>query len=58
MNSSKLPDIEVHKENVSQPKWAQWKLDTNGNSCPIDISSQVILRDHKVKESDHLIVLM
>ena len=56
MSSSKLSDIEVSKENVSQPKWAKRKLDTNETSCPIDIYGQVILRDQRVKESDHLIL--
>ncbi|XP_054428805.1 kinesin-like protein KIF20B [Pteronotus mesoamericanus] len=56
MSSSKLAIVEVSKENVSQPKRAKRKLYTNEISSPIDISGQVILMDHKVKESDHQIL--
>ncbi|XP_015983426.2 kinesin-like protein KIF20B isoform X3 [Rousettus aegyptiacus] len=55
MSSSKLSN-EVSKENVSRPKRAKRKLYTNEISSPIDISGQVILMDHKVKESDHQIL--
>ncbi|XP_058553111.1 kinesin-like protein KIF20B isoform X2 [Neofelis nebulosa] len=56
MSSSKLSNVEVSKENVSRPKRAKRKLYTNEISSPIDISGQVILMDHKVKESDHQIL--
>ncbi|XP_040342841.1 kinesin-like protein KIF20B [Herpailurus yagouaroundi] len=56
MSSSKLSHVEVSKENVSRPKRAKRKLYTNEISSPIDISGQVILMDHKVKESDHQIL--
>ncbi|XP_032288378.1 kinesin-like protein KIF20B isoform X4 [Phoca vitulina] len=56
MSSSKLSNVEVSKGNVSRPKRAKRKLYTNEISSPIDISGQVILMDHKVKESDHQIL--
>ncbi|XP_040110664.1 kinesin-like protein KIF20B isoform X4 [Oryx dammah] len=56
MSSSKFSNVEVSKENVSRPKRAKRKLYTNEISSPIDISGQVILMDHKVKESDHQIL--
>ncbi|XP_036903216.1 kinesin-like protein KIF20B isoform X7 [Sturnira hondurensis] len=56
VSSSKLSNVEVSKENVSQPKRAKRKLYTSEISSPIDISGQVILMDHKVKESDHQIL--
>ncbi|XP_045666020.1 kinesin-like protein KIF20B isoform X1 [Ursus americanus] len=56
MSSSKLSNVEVSKENMSRPKRAKRKLYTNEISSPIDISGQVILMDHKVKESDHQIL--
>ncbi|XP_072662256.1 kinesin-like protein KIF20B isoform X4 [Canis lupus baileyi] len=56
MSSSKLSNVEVSKENLSRPKQAKRKLYTNEISSPIDISGQVILMDHKVKESDHQIL--
>uniref|UniRef100_A0A671FQN0 Kinesin family member 20B n=1 Tax=Rhinolophus ferrumequinum TaxID=59479 RepID=A0A671FQN0_RHIFE len=56
MSSSKLSNVEVIKENVSRPKRAKRKLYTNEISSPIDISGQVILMDHKVRESDHQIL--
>ncbi|XP_036685592.1 kinesin-like protein KIF20B isoform X5 [Balaenoptera musculus] len=56
ISSSKLSNVEVSKENVSRPKRAKRKLYTNEISSPIDISGQVILMDHKVKESDHQIL--
>ncbi|XP_039080672.1 kinesin-like protein KIF20B isoform X3 [Hyaena hyaena] len=56
MSSSKLSNVEVSKENVSRPKRAKRKLYTNEISSPIDISGQVILMDHEVKESDHQIL--
>nr|XP_010969534.1 kinesin-like protein KIF20B isoform X2 [Camelus bactrianus] len=56
MSSSKPSNVEVSKENVSRPKRAKRKLYTNEISSPIDISGQVILMDHKVKESDHQIL--
>ncbi|XP_045710570.1 kinesin-like protein KIF20B isoform X5 [Phyllostomus hastatus] len=56
VSSSKLSNVEVSKENVSQPKRVKRKLYTNEISSPIDISGQVILMDHKVKESDHQIL--
>nr|XP_025846342.1 kinesin-like protein KIF20B isoform X3 [Vulpes vulpes] len=56
MSSSKLSNVEVSKENLSRPKQAKRKLYTNAISSPIDISGQVILMDHKVKESDHQIL--
>ncbi|XP_041602178.1 kinesin-like protein KIF20B isoform X2 [Vulpes lagopus] len=56
MSSSKLSNVEVSKENLSRPKQAKRKLYTNVISSPIDISGQVILMDHKVKESDHQIL--
>uniref|UniRef100_A0A8D1L1K8 Kinesin family member 20B n=1 Tax=Sus scrofa TaxID=9823 RepID=A0A8D1L1K8_PIG len=56
MSSSKLSNVEVSKETVSRPKRAKRKLYTSEISSPIDISGQVILMDHKVKESDHQIL--
>ena len=56
MSSSKFSNVEVSKENVSRPKRAKRKLYTTEISSPIDISRQVILMDHKVKESDHQIL--
>ncbi|KAM9701536.1 kinesin-like protein KIF20B isoform 5-T5 [Dama dama] len=56
MSSSKFSNVEVSKENVSRPKRAKRKLYTNEISSPIDISGQVILMDHKEKESDHQIL--
>ena len=56
MSSSKFSNVEVSKDNVSRPKRAKQKLYTNEISSPIDISGQVILMDHKVKESDHQIL--
>ncbi|XP_027954797.1 kinesin-like protein KIF20B isoform X3 [Eumetopias jubatus] len=56
MSSSKLSNVEVSKGNMSRPKRAKRKLYTNEISSPIDISGQVILMDHKVKESDHQIL--
>ncbi|XP_019487439.1 PREDICTED: kinesin-like protein KIF20B isoform X2 [Hipposideros armiger] len=56
MSSSKLSNVEIIKENASRPKRAKRKLYTNEISSPIDISGQVILMDHKVKESDHQIL--
>ncbi|XP_059958234.1 kinesin-like protein KIF20B isoform X6 [Mesoplodon densirostris] len=56
ISSSKLSNVEVSKENVSRPKRAKRKLYTNEISSPIDISGQVILMDHKLKESDHQIL--
>ncbi|XP_017897082.1 PREDICTED: kinesin-like protein KIF20B isoform X3 [Capra hircus] len=56
MSSSKFSNVEVSKDNVSRPKRAKRKLYTNEISSPIDISGQVILMDHKVKESDHQIL--
>ncbi|XP_036294415.1 kinesin-like protein KIF20B isoform X9 [Pipistrellus kuhlii] len=56
MSSSKLSNVEISKENVSRPKRAKRKLYTSEISSPIDISGQVILMDHKVKESDHQIL--
>ncbi|XP_054937405.1 kinesin-like protein KIF20B [Physeter macrocephalus] len=56
ISSSKLSNVEVSKENVSRPKRAKRKLYTNEISSPIDISGQVILMDHRVKESDHQIL--
>uniref|UniRef100_H0V0J3 Kinesin family member 20B n=1 Tax=Cavia porcellus TaxID=10141 RepID=H0V0J3_CAVPO len=56
MSSSKHSNSEASKENVSQPKRAKRKLYTNEISSPIDISGQVILVDHEVKESDHQIL--
>ena len=56
MSSSKFSNVEVSKENVSRLKRAKQKLYTNEISSPIDISGQVILMDHKVKESDHQIL--
>ncbi|XP_004749736.1 kinesin-like protein KIF20B isoform X2 [Mustela putorius furo] len=56
MSSPKLSNVEVSKENVSRPKRAKRKLYTNEISSPIDISGQVILMEHKVKESDHQIL--
>ncbi|XP_055281086.1 kinesin-like protein KIF20B isoform X2 [Moschus berezovskii] len=55
MSSSKFSNVEVSKENASRPKRAKRKL-YNEISSPIDISGQVILMDHKVKESDHQIL--
>ncbi|KAM5321120.1 kinesin-like protein KIF20B isoform 2-T4 [Glossophaga mutica] len=55
VSSSKLSNVEVSKENVSQPKRAKRKLYTNVISSPIDISGQILM-DHKVKESDHQIL--
>ncbi|XP_066881166.1 kinesin-like protein KIF20B isoform X2 [Kogia breviceps] len=56
ISSSKLSNVEVSNENVSRPKRAKRKLYTNEISSPIDISGQVILLDHRVKESDHQIL--
>ena len=56
MSSSKFSSVEVSKENVSWPKRAKRKLYTNEISSFIDISGQVILMDHKEKESDHKIL--
>lgn len=42
VSSSKLSNVEVSKENVSQPKRAKRKLYTNEISSPIDISGQVV----------------
>nr|XP_020750177.1 kinesin-like protein KIF20B [Odocoileus virginianus texanus] len=56
MSSSKFSNVEVSKENVSRPKRAKRKLYTSEISSPIDISGQVILMDHKEKESDHQIL--
>ncbi|XP_057592603.1 kinesin-like protein KIF20B isoform X5 [Hippopotamus amphibius kiboko] len=56
ISSSKLSNIEVSKENVSRPKRAKRRLYTNEISSPIDISGQMILMDHEVKESDHQIL--
>ncbi|XP_004410280.1 PREDICTED: kinesin-like protein KIF20B isoform 2 [Odobenus rosmarus divergens] len=56
MSSSKLSNVEVSKGNMSRPKRAKRKLYTNEISSPIDISGQVILMDHKGKESDHQIL--
>ncbi|XP_074195504.1 kinesin-like protein KIF20B isoform X5 [Rhinolophus sinicus] len=56
MSSSKPSNVDVIKENVSRPKRAKRKLYTNEISSPIDISGQVILMDHKVRESDHQIL--
>ncbi|XP_036903210.1 kinesin-like protein KIF20B isoform X2 [Sturnira hondurensis] len=55
VSSSKLSNVEVSKENVSQPKRAKRKLYTSEISSPIDISGQILM-DHKVKESDHQIL--
>ncbi|XP_045053717.2 kinesin-like protein KIF20B isoform X2 [Desmodus rotundus] len=55
VSSSKLSNVELSKENVSQPKRAKRKLYTNEISSPIDISGQILM-DHKVKESDHQIL--